>query len=438
MARKADFLRTPFNAYSRREVPEENTELTHVGPGTPCGEYFRRYWLPVGRSEDLEDLPHRIRILGEDLVLFRDQGGRVGLLQLHCSHRGASLEFGRISERGITCCYHGWNFDVDGTILATPGETADSTLKDRLFHGAYPTHEFGGLVFAYMGPPDKKPPPPMLDTFDLPGYRLLAGPMNYLPCNWLQVKDNSMDPVHTVYLHTVVTGTQFTESYAEVGTLDWMETPIGMVYIHTRRIGDNIWVHLNDFIPPSIHQFAPTWEDGETEKTFQRPMMTNWAVPVDDTNTIIIGFRHANERMSEDEHRRYIAQRGTMQGETLGQTADRPYEERQRVPGDYDAQVGQRPIAVHALEHLASTDRGVSMMRRMVRDGIRAVRDGKDPANFNRVEGRVLLTYSNDTVLRIPKKPTTEENNGLLLETGRKVTEDLIENHPAAAKADVP
>ena len=94
MTRRADFLRTPFSAYSRREVPEEDTELTHVGPGTPCGEYFRRYCLPVGRSEDLKDLPHRIRILGEDLVLFRDQGGRVGLLQLHCSHRGTSLEFG--------------------------------------------------------------------------------------------------------------------------------------------------------------------------------------------------------------------------------------------------------------------------------------------------------------------------------------------------------
>ena len=267
MARKADFLRTPYSAYSYREVPEEDTELTHVGPGTPCGEYFRRYWLPVGRSEDLEDLPLRIRILGEDLVLFRDRGGRVGLLQLHCSHRGTSLEFGRISERGITCCYHGWVYDVDGTILDMPGEPADSTLKDRLFHGAYPVHEYKGLVFAYMGSPDDRPPFPLLDTFDLPGYRLVPGPINHLPRNWLQVKDNSMDPVHTVYLHTVVTGTQFTDSYSEVGTLDWMETPIGMVYIHTRRIGDKVWVHMADFIPPSIHQFP---RPGRTAKRRSR------------------------------------------------------------------------------------------------------------------------------------------------------------------------
>ena len=167
-------------------------------------------------------------------------------------------------------------------------------------------------------------------------------------------------------------------------------------------------------------------------------MMTNWAVPVDDTNMIILGYRHANERMSEEEQSRYMAQRGTMQGETLGQTASRPYEERQRVPGDYDAQVSERPIARHALEHLASTDRGVLMMRRIVREGIRAVQDGKDPKTFNRVEGKVLLTYSNDTVLRIPKKPTKEEDHRLLLETGRKVAQDLIENHPVAAKLGAP
>ena len=437
MAKKATFLRTPYSAYTHREVPEEDTELTHVGPGTPCGEYFRRFWQPVGFSDELKDLPRRIKILGEELVLFRDLSTRVGLLELHCSHRGTSLEFGVIADRGIRCCYHGWQFDVDGRILDTPGEPPDSTFKDRLCHGAYPTHEYEGLVFAYMGPPDKKPPFPILDSYVLPGYRLTTTIRNIMPCNWLQMKENSMDPVHTAFLHTLVAGVQFTESYGEVGTLDWMETPVGLIYIHTRRIGDKVWVHMNDFIPPNIHQFPPTWEDGKTEMTFQRPMITLWAVPIDDTHTMNIGFRHFNERMSDATRKRMTAQENSLESDGFGQTGDRPYEERQRIPGDYDAQVSQRPIAVHALEHLASSDRGVLMLRKTVRDGIRAVAKGKDPKTLDREEGKVLPTYSNDTVLRIPVRPTLEEDNRLLLETGRKVAEDLLRNHPAAKGAVV-
>ena len=100
----------------------ESEVLSRVGPGTPCGEYLRRFWQPVAFADELQDLPRALRILGEDLVIFRDRAGRVGLLQLHCSHRGTSLEFGLVSERGIRCCYHGWLYDVDGTILETPSE----------------------------------------------------------------------------------------------------------------------------------------------------------------------------------------------------------------------------------------------------------------------------------------------------------------------------
>jgi phenylpropionate dioxygenase-like ring-hydroxylating dioxygenase large terminal subunit len=432
MAKRAKSLKTRFGAYYQREVPREDTELTHVGPGTPCGEYLRRFWQPVGLSAELADLPRRIRIMGEDLVLFRDLQRRVGLLQLHCSHRGTSLEFGRLTDRGIMCCYHGWEYAVDGTVVATPGEPADSPIKERLCHGAYPTHEYSGLVFAFMGPPDKQPPFPIYDTFDLPGYQLLPGTRNVLPCNWVQIKENCMDPVHTVFLHTVVSGTQFTEAFREIGTLDWMETPVGMVYIHTRRVGELVWVHMNDFLPPNIHQFPPTWESGQHEKTFQRPMMTNWSVPIDDEVTMNLGFRHFNERMTETERRSMEARRGVVGGEGFGQTGDRPYEDRQRVPGDYDAQVGQRPIAVHALEHLGATDRGISMLRRIVKDGVAAVKRGEDPKHLCREDGKVLLTYSNDTIMRIPRCQTAEEENRLLLTTGRRIAEGLLKSHPLA------
>ena len=145
-------IRQPYGGYHRRDVLPEDAELTHVGPGTPCGEYMRRFWWPVCLSEQVTELPHAIRILGEDLVAFRDRSNRVGVLHRHCSHRGTSLEYGIPSHRGIRCCYHDWLFDVDGRILETPGEPADSRLKDSFVHGAYPALEYHGLVFAYLGP----------------------------------------------------------------------------------------------------------------------------------------------------------------------------------------------------------------------------------------------------------------------------------------------
>src|SRR5215475_8655990 len=144
MAIRPPFLKMRYGGYYHRDLPDEDAELTHVGPRTACGEYLRRFWQPVCRSDELRDLPIRLKILGEELVVFRDRSGSVGLLGLHCPHRGASLEFGLVDDRGIRCCYHGWLFAPDGTILETPGEPAVSTLKDRLHHGAYPTHEHLG------------------------------------------------------------------------------------------------------------------------------------------------------------------------------------------------------------------------------------------------------------------------------------------------------
>ena len=120
-------------------APTSIARCPSVGPDTRCGEYLRRFWQPICFSDELKDLPYRVKILSEELVVFRDRSGTVGLLELHCPHRGASLEYGLVSANGIRCCYHGWLFAADGTILETPGEPAHSTLKDRLCHGAYPT-----------------------------------------------------------------------------------------------------------------------------------------------------------------------------------------------------------------------------------------------------------------------------------------------------------
>jgi nitrite reductase/ring-hydroxylating ferredoxin subunit len=426
MVEKASFLTRPYGAYLHRDVPPPDNELALVGPGTPCGEYMRRFWHPVGFSDELRDLPKKIRILGEDLVIFRDKRGKVGLIEPHCPHRGTSFEYGLVSECGIRCCYHGWLIDCDGKILETPGEPKDSTLKDRLYHGAYPTLEVHGMVFAYMGPPAEQPPFMNLDTLTLPGYRVFAGRRHHFPCNWLQVKDNCMDPAHASFLHTIVSGAQFTPEFGILAELEWFETSAGMVYVASRRVGENIWVRISDFIPPNVHSFPPTWEDGKREKVFSRPYMTNWCVPIDDTNCMNIGFLYVSNDMEVDEERLRKLRA------SVGQTGERPYEERQRQPGDWDAQVAQRPIAVHALEHLSATDRGIIMLRKLVRDGIRATAAGRAPFRPTPGADGRIATYAQDTVVRIPKAATEEAEVELLRQTGRRVLEGYYVKHPPA------
>jgi nitrite reductase/ring-hydroxylating ferredoxin subunit len=405
----------PFDGYHRRAVPAPDPELTQVGPGTPGGEYLRRFWQPVAFARDVADAPLRVRILGEDLVVFRDRSGRVGVLHLHCAHRGTSLEFGIPLERGIRCCYHGWVFDVDGRCLATPGEPAGSRLHERVGQGAYPTHEFTGLIFAYLGPLERGPAFPFYDSYAVPGYRLLPAAKFALPCNWLQVKDNSMDPVHTAFLHALSSGYQFTEAFGAVPELDWLTTEAGMVYIATRRVGDLVWVRICDFMPPNVHQFTREIEEASEVKATSRPVIIRWAVANDDTHTTNFELAQVDPAWGLTEAQ--VARPG------FGQSDDRPYSERQRHPADFDAQSSQRPIAVHALEHLASTDRGVIMLRRIVRDGIRAVARGEDPFGARRSGGGTIRTFTQDLVLRIPPAPSPEEDRRLLRATGRRVVE---------------
>ena len=425
MATRAPFLTTRFGAYYHRDVPQEDAELTHTGAGTPCGEYLRRFWQPICFSDELRDLPVRVKILGEELVVFRDFQGSIGLLELHCPHRGTSLEFGLISQRGIRCCYHGWLFDVDGAILETPGEPALSTLKERLCHGAYPIHEHSGVVFAYMGPPEERPAFPLYDSFSRPGYRLLPGRKYYYPCNWLQILENAMDPVHTAFLHTIVSGSQFTEEFGNVPELDFSETPVGMIYMATRRVGDNLWARMVENVLPNLQQVAPIWENGHTEHPFNGPMMSRWIVPVDDTNTMFIEFRHVSETAGATPD--WWADRDVM---LPGQLAADAYEASQRRPGDYEAQVSQRAVAIHGLEHLGATDRGIIMFRQRLRQGIRAVKAGKTPDGPCRDVGAITATYCNDTVVRVPPAPTADEDRQLMRATARKLAESYLERPP--------
>ncbi len=445
MAEQKRFLRQTYGAYHQNQVPNEDEELTHVGPGTPGGEYLRRFWHPIAHAPDLKDLPLAVRVLGEDLVLFRDKSGQFGLLERHCSHRGTSLEYGKIEEHGIRCCYHSWLFDVDGRILETPNEPADSTLKDRLCHGAYPLHVYGDMIFTYMGPPDTTPPFPVLDSFELPGYELgfgeLIGVPNIKPCNWVQIMDNVLDIAHEAFLHATISGYQFfsddgkpVTALAKIGECEFVETEHGVLCQETRRVDEEIWVRTLEFICPNIAQIAqspsfPTkYKDGETENTYL-PRITRWRVPVDDTSTMEYAF----VRLRPGQENTYITRPNIALRANYG---ERSYDEMQRTPGDYEAQVGQRAIARHATEHLTATDRGVAIFRRMVREGIEAVREGKEPKGLSRAGNGVIPTYGNDAVLRVPPAPTPEQDLELLHETARKLTERILED-PPAQRADV-
>ena len=195
-----------------------------------------------------------------------------------------------------------------------------------------------------------------------------------------------------------------------------METPAGMVYIDTRRQDDRVWVRVADFIPPNIHQFPPNADPMAKRTAINRPAATTWAVPLDDTHTMQIGFHRAPE---DQEPRR---------GPGFGQDDSRSYEERQRIPGDHDAQVSiHGGIARHGLEHLGSTDRGVTMLRNMIRRGIRAVQNGADPENASNRNGTVIETFAHDRVVPgIEPAATPEKDRQLLREVARNVVGEMV------------
>lgn len=361
------------------KIPGEDAELTHVGPGTPCGELMRRYWQPVSLSEDLKELPKRIRILGEDLVGFRDGEGRAGLLFLRCSHRGTSLEYGRVEERGLRCCYHGWLYDFEGKILEMPLEPAGNPFKDQIKHPCYPVREFGGLVFAYMGPLEKMPEFPKYDVWMRKGgkFKSRFGPRigGAVNCNWLQSEENLMDALHTLWLHTAHSGPQFpSDAYGtKPEELKYEETEMGMRFVMTRKLADGNWwdVIWEMIMPLSIHLVYV--DEPKTEKV----RSVSYCIPVDDTHQLGAGIQWVAEDVTLDEMsgRERLAPGGRQ---------NRSYEYAQKHPDDKEAMEGQGPIAIHGMEHLVTSDKGVIMFRRILREAINAVKQGRDPKGIVR------------------------------------------------------
>lgn len=377
------------------KIPVPDPLLTHVGPETPCGELMRRYWQPVCLSTDLADLPKRVRILGEDLIAFRDGQGRAGLLFYRCSHRGTSLEYGRIEARGVRCCYHGWLYDVEGNVLEMPLEPANNPFLKQIHHPCYPVREFGGLVFAYMGPLDRMPEFPLYDIWLREGGSLKArmgprvgGPVN---CNWLQAEENLMDALHTFWLHTLHSGPQFPSLAYGVNPdeLGYEETDLGMRFVLKRKLENGKWWELiwEMIMPLNIHLVYT--DEPKTE----RVSAVTWCLPVDDTHQLGASIRWiADGQEDERTGREQLAPGGRK---------DSSYGYIQRHPDDKEAVEGQGPIALHGLEHLVTSDKGVLMFRKILRSAILAVQDGRDPKGIVRDPARARrLETSAGSVVR--------------------------------------
>jgi nitrite reductase/ring-hydroxylating ferredoxin subunit len=357
-----------------RAAGEHDATITEPGPGTPLGEFMRRYWHPVALSEKVDGTPQKLRILGEDLVIFRDGKGQPGLLHARCAHRGTTLYYGKVEERGIRCCYHGWLFDVEGRCLEQPCEPDGGRGRDRVMQPWYPLQERYGLVWAYMGPPEKQPLLPWWDTLEqveagekiwVSGSSFGAGgddSQEIVPCNWLQDWENVMDPFHIPILHTSFSGVQFVPEMGVMPQVSWDYTATGMRYTAYRKLDDGremdrvtlvLFPHVR--IVPSV-ELKPGPATG-----------IGWVVPVDDTNFRLF---HAM-RVPEN-----FAGRPRLQGRRWSEMTEA---EHQRFPGDWEAQVGQGPITFHSEEHLATSDKGIIMLRRLLKQQINLVQNGGDP-----------------------------------------------------------
>ena len=339
--------------------PTFDEDLVRVGRGTPGGELLRRYWHPVAVASEVKDLPIAIRALGEDLILFRTTGGAFGLVHPRCCHRGTTLLYGLVEEQGIRCCYHGWLFGPEGHCLDQPCEPGGGEKRENYRQPWYPVQERYGLVFAYLGPPAKRPPLPRYDVLEeIPdGFELVAdgntipsGGPPIMACNWFQTHENAMDPLHLPVLHKDQFPPAMTGGFADLG----FEAHDAGVFGHSRMDlpGDTKMFFSAEVLLPNV-RIIPDPLLG----TFGPSNNVGWTLPIDDTQTRIftvlkmpIGARYPSSR-----------EFATSGGKTWWEL---DAEGHQRFPGDNEAQTGQGVITFHSEERLASSDRGVALWRK--------------------------------------------------------------------------
>jgi 5,5'-dehydrodivanillate O-demethylase len=405
---------------------QENDILTRIGPGTRMGNLFRRYWIPFVAAGDMDDRwTKRVRLLGEDLVLFKDRTGKFGLIGEQCPHRRASMAYGIPTEDGIRCPYHGWKFDGTGACLEQPNEPEGSTFKEKVSLAGYPVQELGGMLWTYMGPA----PAPLiqpLDGYVEPGTIRMVGSC-VIPCNWLQIMENSMDPVHTEWLHGKLYEFVREKENAQVAIarkhlkIRFNEFAYG---IYKQRLLEGQTEDADDWTVGHPVVFPYTLAVGNASPTW-RNYAYQIRIPIDDEQTL---------------HLWYNAYKPPVGATTPAHLLERTFS--YEVPyldekGEYildmiDAQdimawITQGPIALRDQERLGTTDTGVIAYRKMLMRELEAVEAGKDPMG-------VLRTPVPNNVIELPmEKAKHHYSDGFESLTRRSrirfspVLEELIE-----------
>ena len=399
---------------------QANRELTQVGPGTPMGELMRRYWHPVAAAAELDDKPTKpVRILGEDLVLYRDRSGTLGLIERLCAHRRVDLSYGIPEEHGLRCMYHGWRYDETGQCVEQPFEETvrpDGRFKEKVKVAGYPVEELGGLVFAYLGPQ----PAPLVPRWDqlVRDNAVREICIAELPCNWLQCQENSLDPLHNEWLHAY---------YGNVVRNDLHELPPNRG-THL-KIGFDVFEHgiIKRRVEAGYTEKDDDWREGhpimfpnillvgdEVKSTFQ------FRVPVDDEHTYHVSYYTwgaapgATAPVQERVPYRYVP---------LKDASDR-YIVDILFNQDYMAWVTQGNIARRDLEKLGESDVGIIMYRKLLQNQMALVADGGDPmCTFRDPEANQSITLPLEHV----KFGNSAQSGYRLVEAGDPLDVDLIE-----------
>ena len=390
---------------------EENELLTRTGPGTPMGDVMRRYWMPAALSSELpapDCPPVRVKLLGEKLVAFRDTTGRVGLLDELCAHRRASLFLGRNEECGLRCVYHGWKYDVEGNCVDMPNEPPESNFKEKVRLKAYPTAELGGVIWAYMGPEERKPALPKFEWTQVPeGHRYVT--KMWQECNWLQSVEGAFDNVHVSFLHrNLTTDTtkpgvsphsslhMWSPTVPKLPEMEVEQTDYGCFYAVTCpvRESENL-VIIQKYVMP-FHQLRSTTALGELAGS--NMVEGHMWVPMDDENCMDYSWRYAFGDAAEKEMMGVIErQRGRGSGERTADLRklrnkdnnwliDRQVQKTETFTGieginiqDHAVQESMGPISDRTGEHLGSNDKIIIVARLLLSLAVRTVQDGGDP-----------------------------------------------------------
>ena len=387
---------------------ELNERLTKTGPGTPMGELFRRFWLPALLESEISEPDGEVvplRLLGEDLVAFRDTEGRIGILDRHCSHRLASLEYARNEECGLRCIYHGRKFDVDGNCVDMPSEPlSNEKAKQRNKIKAYPTIVRGGAVWIYMGPAECQPPPPEFEWARFPENRR-AVIKRYQPCNYAQALEGGIDSAHISFLHRNTPGLKtegaksgkITAKYASQcrhPEFSINETGYGLQIVAKRQIEGEplIYYRVTQFMLPCFQMVPPILEVG-VHKT--NPTYGNVWVPIDDFQTWNWGFSSDVVPLSQSQLD-FMGKSGLwgdldddflpLQNVSNQYEFDRQYQRTGNFSGikgvrNQDAAVVESmgPIVDRTKEHLGHSDTAIAMFRNQILRLADELENGKEP-----------------------------------------------------------